>query len=186
MDTIVLNLDQGGYKSPSEETSFTPFYQNASQWVLAVQFYPHESGFVMKAKALLKLAREQRGANLVWEEWNAHAVEIQTRGCIILWVSSPRVFYICCTERGDGMNVYDFSPRRFVKCVEPVTNSRYGRFPRVGWPPSAEHCLPWHTPVTQFSDGGHDSIVLLMANVSRSPNPTEIRLKCCVIGVPGR
>jgi len=131
----------------------------------------------MKAETLLKLAREHRGTNLMWEEWNAHAVEIQTRDTLVLWVSGSRVFYICCTEEGDEtwMNVHDFSPREFARCVEPVADSREGSFPRVGWQPSVEkHYLPWHAPAMEFVCGGHDSIVFLMVRVSRSLNLTKI------------
>jgi len=175
---ILLHLNQGGYKPSSEEALLAPFYQDASQRLLAVQFYPYRFSFVVKAETLLKLAREQSGANLAWEEWNAHAVKIQTRGSMDLRVSGPRVFYICCT-RGEGggtwMNVHDFSPREFARCVEPVTDGRDGKFPRVGWQPSVEkHRLPWHAPAIEFMDGGHDSIVVLMVKVSRSLNLTKI------------
>ena len=178
MDRILLHLDEGGYKPSSEEASFAPFYQDASQRVIAVQFYPFEYALVMKAETLLKLAREHRGTNLMWEEWNAHAVEIQTKDITVLWISGTRVFYICCAEEGDGetwMNVHDFSPRKFARCVEPVTDSRDGRFPRVGWQPSVEkHRLPWHAPAIEFMGGDHDSIVVFMVKVSRSLNLTRI------------
>ena len=178
MDKILLHLDRGGHKPSSEEALFAPFYQDASQRVIAVQFDPYECGFVMKAEALLKLAREQRGANLAWEQWNAHAVEIHLKGIMVGWVSGPRVFYLGCTEGENGetwMDVQDFSPREFAKCVEPVADSRDGRFPRMGLPPDVEkHYLPWNAPAIQFSEGGHDSIVVLMVNVSCSRNPTEI------------
>jgi len=178
VDAVRLQLDQGGYKPSPEEASLAPFYQDASQRVLAVEFYSYESAFVMKTEALLKLARERGGADLEWEQWNAHAVEVQTRGGIVLWVSGPRVFYICRTGQANGetwMNVHDFSPRESARCVETVTNSRDGRFlRRVGWPPSVEKRLPWHAPTIQFSDGGHDSIILLLVNDLRSPNLTKI------------
>jgi len=178
VDGIRLQLDQGGYEPSPEEASLAPFYQDASQRVLVVEFYSYESAFVMKVEALLELAREQGGADLEWEQWNAHVVEIQTRGGIVLWVSGPRVFCICRTEQANEetwMNVHDFSPREFARCVETVTNSRDGMFlRRVGWPPSVEkHHLPWHAPTIQFSDGGHDSIVLLLVNLPRSPNLTK-------------
>jgi len=175
----LLHLDQGGHKPSSEEALFAPFYRDASQRVLAVQFYPYESAFVMKAETLLKLARERRGANLAWEEWNAHAVEIQTRDSTVLWVSGPRVSYICCTGGEDGktwMNVHDFSPREFAECAEIVADSRDGMFQQEGWPANVEeYLLPWNAPITSWlSGGGHDSIVVLMVNVSYSPNLTEI------------
>jgi len=177
VNEIRLQLDQGGYKPSPEEASLAPFYQDASQRVLAVEFYMNESAFVMKAEALLKLARERGGADLEWKQWNAHAVEVQTRGGIVLWVSGPRVFYICRTGQANGetwMNVHDFSPREFARCVETITNSRDWRLlPRVGWPPGVEkHHL--RASAIRFSDSGHDSIVLLLVNVLRSPNLTEI------------
>jgi len=178
VDKILLQFDQGGHKPSSEEALFAPFYQDASQRVIAVQFDPYEYAFVMRAEALLKLAREQRGANLAWEEWNAHAIEIPVRGIMVGWVSGPRVFYLGCTEGENGetwMDVQDFSPREFAKCMEPVTDSRDGRFPRAGLPPNVEkHHMPWKAPAIQFSEGSHDSIVVLMVNVSRSRNLTKI------------
>ena len=178
VDAIRLQLDQGGYEPSPEEASLAPFYQDASQRVLVVEFYSYESAFVIKAEALLKLAREQEGASLEWEQWNAHVVEIQTRDGIVLWVSGPRVFCICRTGEANEetwMNVHDFSPREFARCVETVTNSGDGMSLHwVGWPPSVEkHRLPWHAPAIQFSDGGHDSIVLLLVNLPRSSNLTK-------------
>ena len=178
VDTIRLYLDQGGHKPSVEEASFAPFYQDASQRLLAVELRSYGSTFVVKAEVLFKLARERGGADLEWEEWKAHAAEIQTRDATIIWISGPRVLCICLTEGpdwGSWMDVHDFSPRELARCMETVTDSKGGRFLRVRRPHGVvRYRLPWDTPAIQFLDGCHDSIALLIVNVPRSSNLTNI------------
>ena len=175
--TVRLHLDRGGHKPSVEEASFAPFYQDASQRVLAVELRSYKSAFVVKAEVLFKLARERGGADLEWEEWKAHTTEIKARDTTVLWVSGPRVFCICSTggpNWGSWMDVHDFSSRELAGCMETVTDSESGRLVTVRRPRSVvRHRLPWDAFAIDFLDGGHDSIVALMVNVSRSPNLIE-------------
>ena len=178
VDTIRLYLDQGGHKPSVEEALFAPFYQDVSQRVLVVELHSYGSTFVVKAEVLFKLARERGGADLEWEEWKAHTTEIQTGATTALWVSGPRVFCICSTrgpDWGSWMDVHDFSSRKLAERTETVTDSESGRLVTVRRPRSVvRHRLPWDALAIDFLEGGHDSIVALMVNVSRSPDLTEI------------
>ena len=72
------------------------------------------------------------------------------------------------------MDVHDFSSRELAGCIETVTDSESGRLVTVRRPRSVvRHRLPWDAFAIDFLDGGHDSIVALMVNVSRSPNLIE-------------
>jgi len=176
MATIHLHLDRGGHKPSPEEVLLAPFYQDASQRVLAVELRSRELAFVMKAEVLLKLARERGGADIEWEQWNAHTLEVQTGDSTVLWVSGPRVF--CWTGGADGtswMNVRNFSPRELATCMKTVTDSKGGRLLRVRRPRSVvRHPLPWYSFAIQFLDGGHNGIALVMVKVPRSSNLTKI------------
>jgi len=176
--TIRLHLDRGGQKPSVEEALFAPFYQDSSKRVLAVELHSYGSTFVVKAEVLFKLARERGGADLEWEEWKAHMAEIQTRDATILWVSGPRVLCICLTGGPNWrswMDVHDFSSRELARCMETVTDSKGGRLLRVRRPQSVvRYRLPWDTPAIQFLDGCHDSTALVIVNVSRSSNLTNI------------
>ena len=157
---ICLYLDQGGYKPSPEEDLITPFYQDASQRVIATGFHECDSVFVMKTEVLLRLARERRGMGLEWEQWKSHAVEIQPGCCVDLWVSGPRLFCISRGGRDDGeasMGVYDFSAQASAWCMQTVTDED-------GRPNSQIYGLPWDGSAIYLSNGGHDSIAVLMVS----------------------
>lgn len=169
-----LHLDRDGYKPSPEEALLAPFHQDVSQRLLAVEFHAHRSVFVMKTEVLLKLARERGGTSVGWEQWNAHAVEVQLEGGMVPWVSGPRLVCISGTGRETDMRMYDFSPREFAKCREEIADGRGGRFLRVILPNVGLGRLLWGGPAIRFPNGSHDSIAFLMVNIPRSPNLAKI------------
>ena len=174
-DEIKLHLDRGGHKPSPEEGLLAPFYQDASQRLVAVELEEYNSLFVMKTEVLLGLARERGGTGLEWEQWKAHAVKVQQHGERYAdpWVSGPRLFCVCWPKQFGGemwLDMYDFSVRASARHMKTVTD-RDERFPRVMQPSVPKHHLPRHT---LCSGAGHDGIVILMVNTSRSQNLTQI------------
>ena len=122
-NVVQLNLDEGGHEPSLEESSFAPFYQAASQRMLAIDLRRCNLVFVVKIDALLRLAEEWGGTDLQWGQWKVHTVEVQLgdRPGVAVWISGPRLF---CTYRTDGIwqEVYDFSPRASARRMETTTD----------------------------------------------------------------
>lgn len=155
-------IDRGGYKPSPEEDSLAPFYQDASQRMLAVKVYGdlRISIFVVKIEVLLKLARELGEAYLEWEEWRTHMVQIPSGNKSDHWISGSRLLCLRQAGRPDGragVKVYDFSPRASARYMETVADD-YGGFVRRMRPSVEERPLPWDAFEVQFSTGGHDNI----------------------------
>ena len=170
-----LHLDQGGHKPSPQEDLLAPFYQDASQRVLAIELHDLNSVFVMKTEVLLQLARERGDTDLEWEEWKAHAVEVQPGGGYVgFWVSSPRLFRISWPKRWDEemlLDVYDFSARASAQYMETVTDRNWG-FSQVMQPSIQKHHLP--RDVSARLGVGHGGIVFLTVNTPRSQNLTNV------------
>ena len=159
---IRLYLEQGGHK-PSPDDLLAPFYQDASQRILAVGFNGHNSVFVTKIGALLELARERGGTHFEWEQWKAHVAEIQPECYTDLWISGPRIFYISIIKMDTmdvAIGVYDFSAYISAWGIKEVTGED-GRVLRVMLQSSPMYDLPWNGYAICLSGGGHDSIVLM-------------------------
>ena len=127
VETFCLHLDQGGHEPTPEEDSLAPFYQDPSQRMLALEFRRGRSVFVVKTEVLLELARERGGAELGWEQWRAHVVEVISHDTSeSLWISGSRLF--CVREDcGDAqVYVYDFSPRGSAGCIRKVAHDDGG------------------------------------------------------------
>ena len=170
LETFCLHLDQGGHEPTPEEDSLAPFYQNPSRRILALEL-SDEDIYVIKTEVLLELARERRGAELVWEQWRAHIVMVNCHDTAFLWVSGPRLFCARCIDTGENawVDVYDFSPRTSARKMGEVTYAYRGIVREmegnVEW-----HDLPWHPDTMHFVNGGHDCIVFLEVNILAPKN----------------
>jgi len=109
---IRLYVEQGG-DEPSHEDSFAPFYPDPSQRVFSICLdHDYEQIFlVMKTEVLLKLAREQPGMEMEWEQLESHTFTVQPGNVVASWVSGHRLFCISCGGLGDNVRVvvHDFS-----------------------------------------------------------------------------
>ena len=173
MEGFWLHLDHRGHEPTPEEDSLAPFYQDPSQRMLVLGFRQDIYVYVMKAEVLLKLARERRGAGLVWGEWRTHVVEvILSFGTASLWVSGPRLFSLRLPKRRSGewswVDVYDLSPRAPVRHTEEAADNDE-RVMRTMVPNLGGYELSLRANMIQFAHGGHDSIVFLEVN-ALSPN----------------
>jgi len=163
-----LYLEAGGYEPSYDEVSFAPFYPDASQRVLAIEFHGRGTICVVKTEVLLKLAREQGATDIEWGQWKAHAFEARPGDLVVRWVSGHRLFCVCPSGSGNEatrIDVYDFSPRASGRESETT-----GRGRRV-WP-SAQGYPSWDGTVIS-GEGTCDTLALLEVNVLRSPDLTQ-------------
>jgi len=163
-----LHLESGGYEPSYDKVSFAPFYPDASQRVLAIDFCGCETICVVKTEVLLKLAQEQGVTDIEWGQWKAHAFDVRPGYLVVRWVSGHRLF--CVSPSGSGgeatrIEVYDFSARASGR--ESVITDR-GR--RV-WS-SAQGYPSWDASV-KSGEGTCDTMALLKVNVLRSPDLTQ-------------
>ena len=136
----------------------------------------------MKVEVLLKLAREQEGADVEWEQWRALVVvvDVGVNFESSLYVSGSRLFSIeWDTESPDEssdvswMDVLDFNPResaRYVEAVSPGTQGFTWEILRPSGSDMDSFELPWNIDLIQFSNCGNDSLVYLVVRIPRSLN----------------
>ena len=162
-----LHLESGGYEPSHDEVSFAPFYPDASQRVLAIEFCARGTICVVKTEVLLKLAREQGGTDIEWGQWKAHAFEVRPGNLVARWVSGHRLF--CVSPSGSGgeatrIDVYDFGARAPGRESETTDRGRRVR-------PSAQGYPSWDASVVS-GEGTCDTLVLRV-NALRSPDLTQ-------------
>ena len=170
---VEMMFDQGGHRPSPEEDLLAPFYQDASQRILAMKVYGnhHTSIFIMKVEVLLKLAREWGGTDLEWERWRTHIVEVLPGGKSDPWISGSRLLCLCWIGQHDRrawLDVYDFSPRASAQYTETTTDND-GKFVRRMRLSVEGRRLPWDALEVHFSNGGHDSIAHFMVKGPLSP-----------------
>ena len=173
METFSLHLDQGGHEPTHEEDSLAPFCRDPSQRILALEFHQDIYVFVLKTEVLLELAREHGGAELEWEQWRTHVIEVLLPSdTASLWASGPRLFCLRHAEQWrdemSWLDVYDFSRRASARHMREVAYDNAGVTRQMG--PSVErHRVPWRADTVHLANGGHDSIIFVEVNV---PFPT--------------
>ena len=123
-----LYIDQSRHEPTPEEDSLTPFYQDSSQRILAIDVFQRKSVFVVKTEVLLELARGRGGMELEWGQWRTCVVKILSHESRCFWVSGPRLFTVHRSVRRTSdprVHAYDFSPRAFARRVErrPTTTT---------------------------------------------------------------
>jgi hypothetical protein len=176
-DLVVESLisDLGGHEPPHADDLFAPFYQDASQRVLAFGFINYDKFLVMKEEALLRLIQERKGEDVQWGEWEDHVTWVSPGGRAEgLWVSGPRICCVYSTNSGGPlMDTYDFSQQASVRRTETVEDGKVWRSA-----PSLTQTLPLRDIITSY--GCQDSIAFILVRTSRSsdvgPDPelTEV------------
>ena len=155
-------MEAGGYKPSLQDVLHAPFYPDPSQRILALSLHPRKGFLVMRVETLLRLAREQAGGEIGWEEWNPYLIEASLGSSLYrsryvqCWVSGCRLFRVSILQvaRGCSLHVYDFSAHARTKLLQPGDNGRQVMHPTV-----TAYRLPWSTIDICDASFGHDSVV---------------------------
>ena len=158
----VCTVEAGGYKPSTQDVLHAPLYPDPSQRILALSLHPREGFLVMRVETLLRLAREQAGGEIGWEEWNPYLIEASLGSSLYrsryvqCWVSGCRLFRVSILQvaRGCSLHVYDFSAHARTKLLQPGDNGRQVMHPTV-----TAYRLPWSTIDICDASFGHDSVV---------------------------
>ena len=173
-NTLEIIFEKDGQKASSEEDSFTPFYQDPSQRILAMKVCKDFDTFifVVKTEVLFGLARKWGEADLEWGQWRTHVVEVPLGVESDPWVSGSQLFCVCSFmwDEDAWMNVYDFSPRALARYKGAVCDGYENLVLRSVRPSVRGHHLPWDFFTIHFSDGGHDTVAHFVVKTSRSPD----------------
>ena len=177
---VKMVCGQGVHEASLEDT-LAPFYRDPYQRVLAVRLDGCHD-FAVKVEVLLKLARQQGGADVEWEQWRAHAVvvDVGVNFESRLYVPGSRLFSIewdieSSDESSDvsWMNVLDLNPRASARYVGAVSSGTQGftwEILRPGDSDMDSFELPWDIDLIRFSNCGNDSLVYLVVRIPRSLN----------------
>jgi hypothetical protein len=118
-------VETGGYKPTPEDLLTASFYPDSSQRILTLSLGHQGEFFVIMVETLLRLAREQAGRVIRWEEWEPYLVETFLGGerqtqihYPRSWVSGFRLLRLTITRDGSGLDVYDFSARGRMKFLQ--------------------------------------------------------------------
>lgn len=153
-----LISDLGVYGPSGGDDLFVPFYPDASQRVLVVAVMGFPGFLVIKTEALLRLARERKGKDLQWGEWQAYTTRVsRDHEAISLWVSGPLVFCVAPARRVQiSIEVYDFSVRASARHVKMVEDGMAERFE-----PWITHVMPWWLTYDIISYGCYNSTTFI-------------------------
>jgi hypothetical protein len=172
-----LVSDPAGYEPSYEDDLFAPFYPDASQRVLLLDHPDRLGPLVMKTEVLLRLARERKGQNLLWEEWQVHTTRVSFGVAIErLWVCGPRVLCVHSTkDRQTLIDVYDFSAQASARYSGTIEGKMAERFV-----PNATQILPWKVWEIAIPYGSHDKITFILVKIFPAPR-TRLKLTCFVL-----